>query len=256
MNGYVYVLINHSFPNLLKIGKTTHDPLDRATQLDTTGVPTPFVVVFARKFSDCDSAERAVHEFFKDYRSRRNREFFEINAPQAIAFLQQLEGGIEDKDLSSVNEHFFFIYLASWGTICRIGLFKGEIYEDKKLPRKRDIDILSRKLADYYKIQSRMELFEFEPLCRPLEEARPEIENIISSLIRQYMPKTYKFHDDYDGQTLIKYKRVKDYTLETDIYKEDILKLYKTVCLNLVNFARRYDNIFQKKRISALRGNF
>ena len=41
--GYVYVLINSSMPNLVKIGKTTKDPNERVKELSSaTGVATPF----------------------------------------------------------------------------------------------------------------------------------------------------------------------------------------------------------------------
>jgi len=44
--GYVYILINPSLPDLIKIGKSVRDPRKRARELSTTGVPAPFQVAF------------------------------------------------------------------------------------------------------------------------------------------------------------------------------------------------------------------
>lgn len=86
-NGYVYVLINPSMENLVKIGKTLRDPTERAKELSsTTGVPTPFIVVYDCFFKNCSEAEIFVHTFLenKGYRVAKNREFFEIPIKDAI----------------------------------------------------------------------------------------------------------------------------------------------------------------------------
>lgn len=86
-NGYVYVLMNPSMKNLIKIGKSTRDPQDRAKELSsTTGVPTPFVVVYDSYFESCTQAEEFVHTFLesKGFRVSKNREFFEIPIKDAI----------------------------------------------------------------------------------------------------------------------------------------------------------------------------
>jgi len=86
-NGYVYVLMNPSMENLVKIGKSTRDPKDRAKELSsTTGVPTPFVVVYDCYFENCTQAEVYVHTFLesKGFRVSKSREFFEIPIKDAI----------------------------------------------------------------------------------------------------------------------------------------------------------------------------
>lgn len=42
--GYVYIISNESFPDLLKIGFTKNSPHYRAQELYTTGLPKPFIV--------------------------------------------------------------------------------------------------------------------------------------------------------------------------------------------------------------------
>ncbi|MCK9224937.1 MAG: GIY-YIG nuclease family protein [Candidatus Muirbacterium halophilum] len=86
-NGYVYVLMNPSMQNLVKIGKTVREPEERAKELSsTTGVPTPFIVVYNCYFKSCTEAEIFVHTFLesKGFRVSTKREFFEIPIKDAI----------------------------------------------------------------------------------------------------------------------------------------------------------------------------
>lgn len=86
-NGYIYVLMNPSLPNMVKIGKTTRTPEERAKELSSaTGVPTPFVVVYSCMFEDCDLSEKFIHTYLelKGFRVSLNREFFEIPINEAI----------------------------------------------------------------------------------------------------------------------------------------------------------------------------
>lgn len=80
--GFLYVLANSSMPGVVKVGKTTRSPTDRAAELSgVTGVATPFIVVYDQLFQDCHSAESFVHAYLaeKGHRVADNREFF--NAP-------------------------------------------------------------------------------------------------------------------------------------------------------------------------------
>ena len=79
--GYIYILQNPSFPeDLLKIGKTTRTPKERAEEVSKgTGIPTKFNVVFDIFTPDCDISEKEVHEKLKKYRVTTNREFFKLD---------------------------------------------------------------------------------------------------------------------------------------------------------------------------------
>ncbi len=91
--GYVYVLINPSMEGLVKIGKTTKDPKERAKELSSaTGVATPFIVAYYKAFSNCDEAERMIHKQLeaKGVRYNSNREFFEIETCEAVEIVSSL----------------------------------------------------------------------------------------------------------------------------------------------------------------------
>ena len=90
-NGYVYVMVNPSLPNMVKIGMTTKDPNERAKELSSaTGVPTPFILVFYKPFRNCYITEQRIHQFLEDkgYRVKNNREFFNISTNFAIDVVQ------------------------------------------------------------------------------------------------------------------------------------------------------------------------
>lgn len=90
-NEIVYVLSNSAMPGIVKIGKTTQaDVKIRMSQLYTTGVPVPFECVYAIEVEDCSKVESALHIAFGPSRINPSREFFKINAEQAIAILKLL----------------------------------------------------------------------------------------------------------------------------------------------------------------------
>jgi len=91
MVGYVYCLTNEAIPKLVKIGKTARDPQIRAKEISaSTGVPTPFVVAWAKKVPDMDKAESALHTSLAEYRLTRRREFFRCSSSDAAARAKSL----------------------------------------------------------------------------------------------------------------------------------------------------------------------
>ena len=85
--GYVYVMINPSYEGLVKIGKTTKEPEDRAKELSSaTGVATPFIVAYKRMFNDCNIAEKTIHKILTNQgvRVSNSREFFRLPISDAI----------------------------------------------------------------------------------------------------------------------------------------------------------------------------
>lgn len=92
----VYVLTNSAMPGLVKIGTTAQDDdaSKRISQLYTTGVPVPFDLEFACRVPNATEVESALHTAFAPNRVNPRREFFRIEAEQAIAILKLLH--VED----------------------------------------------------------------------------------------------------------------------------------------------------------------
>jgi len=93
--GYLYVLANSSMPDLVKVGKTTRHPSQRAEELSgVSGVPTPFIVVYEQFFNDCDAAESFVHALLsqRGFRISEGREFFSARASEVVNAIIQVPG--------------------------------------------------------------------------------------------------------------------------------------------------------------------
>lgn len=89
--GYVYILKHPAMGDLLKIGKTTRTPEERARELSgATGVPGQFCVVHQELVPDCDLAERLIHERLSRHRESPNREFFRLPLPEALDALRAI----------------------------------------------------------------------------------------------------------------------------------------------------------------------
>lgn len=97
--GFVYVMLNPSYPDLVKIGLTKRTSEERARELRTSGVPTPFIVIYDELVSDCVAVEDAIHRRLSGYRVSEDREFFRIPVKEAIKTLQEEATGY------SVNPH-------------------------------------------------------------------------------------------------------------------------------------------------------
>lgn len=68
----------------IKIGKSDRDPTTRKEELETTGVPEPFVVEYYAFVEDHHRLERELHRYFASFRPNRNREFFTCSIPEVI----------------------------------------------------------------------------------------------------------------------------------------------------------------------------
>jgi hypothetical protein len=89
-DGFIYIFSNPSYHNLLKIGKTTKTPDERAKELSSgTGVATPFKVEYEIQTSSFDKAEEIIHERLEKYRTNKKREFFELSLQEAISIVKQ-----------------------------------------------------------------------------------------------------------------------------------------------------------------------
>ena len=46
VRGWVYVMSHPNMPGMLKVGQSSHDPSNRASELYTTGLPSPFDIEY------------------------------------------------------------------------------------------------------------------------------------------------------------------------------------------------------------------
>jgi len=99
---YVYVMSNPSFTDLLKIGWTREHPNIRANDLNTTGIPTPFVVEHVIITQDGSKLEKQIHNHIKTYRVNTNREFFKISKEKLTEILTK-ELNLELIQITEIN---------------------------------------------------------------------------------------------------------------------------------------------------------
>lgn len=93
-------------PGLVKIGKTTRNPSDRADELsNVTGLPTPFIIVFEQLFEDCTAAEQFVHTLLgtRGFRVAQNREFFNAPVNDVIRAILSAPGAIDEAERSRMS---------------------------------------------------------------------------------------------------------------------------------------------------------
>ncbi len=87
--GYVYIISNESFPDLLKIGFTKNSPHFRAQELYTTGLPKPFIVENYYFVEDACMCEELIHIRLSRSRVNTDREFFKVDINKARRVVEQ-----------------------------------------------------------------------------------------------------------------------------------------------------------------------
>lgn len=81
--GFVYVAVNDSLSDFVKIGETSRDVRARMKELSGTGVPGEWKSFFYMRVEDRQAFERWLHDYFEDDRDSNNREFFRV-APTEV----------------------------------------------------------------------------------------------------------------------------------------------------------------------------
>ena len=88
MRGYVYILSNRAMPGLLKVGYTTRSMPERLSELNSTGVPTSFVIEI---YIDVDNAPKCESLFHRALGSHHyEKEFFKISVYKAVEEAKRL----------------------------------------------------------------------------------------------------------------------------------------------------------------------
>ncbi len=88
--GFVYIFSNPSMSGIIKVGRSSRVPDLRTKDrdLNSTGVPTPFVVEYYAFFDDMGKAEQLAHRALAKHHS--GKEFFKIDIYTAISAIEEL----------------------------------------------------------------------------------------------------------------------------------------------------------------------
>ena len=85
MKGWIYIMSNASFSDgRIKIGMSSKDPVERKSELESSGVPEPFVIEYKAMVDDYQKVEQQVHRHLDNYRPNKKREFFTCSISDAI----------------------------------------------------------------------------------------------------------------------------------------------------------------------------
>lgn len=106
--GYIYILVNSTNPNEIKIGLSVN-PVRRVKQLHSSGTAEPMYFQYVWQVPNMKLAEDAAHEVMKGHRVNPRREFFHLVPAEAALDLEtphQHFGGhdLADEYLHTIRE--------------------------------------------------------------------------------------------------------------------------------------------------------
>ena len=249
--GFVYVLINHAMPGIVKIGRTARATSDRANELSTTGVPHDFVVVYDQQFLDCIEAEREIHEYFADFRVNKNREFFKISPREVIEFIQGVEGKLNESKNNSANDSFLYLYLASVGNWkFRIGIHQSFL-SDSSAEEIEEKLIAQLNQAYELGIESAACISKINFVSFFLNEHKSGMEQVVIDSIRNRNYSFSRIKDSFsdDEQTFI---------FQGDIHNPNAPEaLYDQVFTRIKVYVEENDliNVYKRKKLARLKQN-
>jgi hypothetical protein len=84
--GWVYVMDNEAMPEVVKVGYTLDDPVNRAWELRSTGNPYAYVVQYHALVDNPRAVEQAVHKKLDQFRGEG--EWFGVGLTQAITAIR------------------------------------------------------------------------------------------------------------------------------------------------------------------------
>lgn len=213
MEGNVYILVNSSFPNLIKIGRTAKSPHVRAQELSGTGTPGKFVVAYSVLVNDCIDVESDMHSFFLAQRHTNDREFFGVEAAIAIDKLIEIA---KDRRINELNGSqagmqnqiatFYLLKVSEIRKIYRMGLvnkpYRFLTDEDFK---KMVVELYQTYDKNYFYDCEIVEFNEFEGIdVEGLEDMRELIDKNLMRL-NGNNPSVFDVNK-YDASTLIEAK--------------------------------------------------
>lgn len=102
--GYIYILVNSTNPNEIKIGLSV-DPVRRVQQLHSSGTAMPMYFQYVWYVPNMKLAEEAAHEVMRGHRVNPRREFFHLVPANAALDLETPHQHFGGHDLADVYLH-------------------------------------------------------------------------------------------------------------------------------------------------------
>ncbi len=145
MKGWVYIITNQAMPGLIKIGYTDRTPDQRAKELESTGNPFPFIVVYEAYVESSFVVEQEVHSCLAPYREKG--EWFSCPISYAISNIRDVAGKRLIQDFNHldryskevINAKFSVIQhkdeLEKWLNALKENEKNEELYQERKLTR-------------------------------------------------------------------------------------------------------------------------
>jgi uncharacterized protein YqfB (UPF0267 family) len=102
MSGSVYCITNDDIN--FKIGKTGRSAQERAKEIGESTICEPFRVIFFIKVNDMSTVEKEAHQLLKEYRVRKDREFFKTELSVIKAVFDNLSNKYPCKELVELED--------------------------------------------------------------------------------------------------------------------------------------------------------
>ena len=90
IRGWIYIITNKSMRGLVKIGYSTKDPALRSKELDNTGVPHKYSIVYDILVNEPRDYEKKIHSFLHD--KHEGKEWFKCSEIEAIKAIRKIVG--------------------------------------------------------------------------------------------------------------------------------------------------------------------
>jgi hypothetical protein len=115
VRGWVYVITNKAMPDLVKVGYSTKDPTLRAKELDGTGVPHAFEVVYDALVFDPREVEQRAHKLLAEF--REGKEWFRCSVAVSVRAIRDSSETIHQetayRDVATPEDEITLIEICS-----------------------------------------------------------------------------------------------------------------------------------------------
>ena len=102
--GKIYIMKNKAFPGMYKIGSTYGSVDERAEGLSGTNLPYPWIPDYFIRIKDAEYYEKQIHKLLKNFRFRKDREFFKLDVKKIKICLNEISK-LSDKGKIKLKPH-------------------------------------------------------------------------------------------------------------------------------------------------------